>query len=120
MRLKAAKGPSTKSAELASLILRMNNSNEELQREDDFPNLDLNGSTIDPSIEANETRTEVEVSEAHWVHTWIPIIQKYILPTLIFIGAVSNVVSIFVLKMKRLKMKRSLTNLFVYLNMSDL
>ena len=75
MRLKAAKGPSTKSAELASLISRMNNSNEDMQREDDFPNLDLNGSTIDPSIEANETRTEVEVSEAHWVQTWIPIIQ---------------------------------------------
>ena len=88
--------------------------------EGDFSNLDVNGSTIDQSIEADEIRTEVEVSEAHWVQTWIPIIQKYILPTFIFIGAVLNVVSIFVLKMKRLKMKRSLTNLFLYLNMSDL
>ena len=88
--------------------------------EDDFFHPDVNGSTIDPSIEANEIKTEHEASSADWVQACIPIIRKYILPTLIFIGVVCNVVSIFVLKMKRLKMKRSLTSLFVYLNMSDL
>ena len=107
--------------ELARFTLRMNNSNGELLVEEDFLHLDLNGSTIDPSIEVNDTKAEVRAaSSADWVQKCIPIIRCYILPILISIGVVFNIVSIFVLKMKRLKMKRSLTSLFVYLNMSDL
>ena len=98
----------------------MNNTKEELSIEDDFYHLDIKGFTTNPSIEASEMKTKIEASSADWIQTFIPIIQKYILPTLIFIGVVCNVVSIFVLKMNRLKMKRSLTSLFVYLNISEL
>ena len=94
----------------------MNNSNGELSDEEEFFSFNINGSSENFSVEVNETQT----SESNWAQNSIPIIRQYILPTLIFLGVVFNIASILVLEMKRLRMKRSLARLFVYLNTSDL
>ena len=94
----------------------MNNSNGELSDEEDFFSFNINGSSENFSVEVNETQT----SESNWAQNSIPIIRRYILPTLIVMGVVFNIASILVLEMKRLRMKRSLARLFVYLNTSDL
>ena len=98
----------------------MNNSNGELSDEEDFFSFNINGSFENFSVEVNESQTETPTSDSNWAQNSIPIIRRYILPTLIVMGVVFNIASILVLEMKRLRIKRSLARLFVYLNTSDL
>ena len=50
---------------------------------------------------------------------WALICRKFILPPMTLFGMVFNVVSIIILLLERIKLRRSLSHLFAFLNFSD-
>ena len=50
---------------------------------------------------------------------WANVCRRFVLPPMTLFGMVFNLVSIIILLMERIKLRRSLSHLFAFLNFSD-
>ena len=77
-----------------------------------------------PHIMSNQTDTVVNATNGtdtnNWGDNWVSTCRIYLLPVFTLSGILINVASIGVLMKKRIRLKRTLTKFFAFLNISDM